>query len=280
MSFENKKKHLEDFVDFSADMGILYVVMKVLSAVVMAPVNLARHPIGFIRVLFGYEIPQLILSWAFIARKIRFYKRVGIQCAQCKCWVSRDVDCPVCGHSHEMLMLTKQEWDPSDDETWYAQRENFHDIVAELVCYTKTKFDDVPAGRQYHGKVFSFMENVKSRVRNQQYVLRATLGRDYPITLDDCIDRVYNPQDSIIEEARIAYLYFIKGECPELPEYLGGGSIHPQTATRKKYEKIRCPKCGGFSLPTDPHGSEQHRSCTACGNQFDYSYNTERLTRG
>lgn len=56
--------------------------------------------------------------------------------------------------------------------------------------------------------------------------------------------------------------------------------MHGQEKKRKKYQRIRCPKCNGTSrviksMTVDGIPGYQIRKCSTCGNVFDYDYATE-----
>lgn len=57
-------------------------------------------------------------------------------------------------------------------------------------------------------------------------------------------------------------------------------TVSNQCDKRKKYERIRCPKCGGIShVVSEGFLGNQIRKCNKCKHEFGYSYLSEALSQ-
>lgn len=270
----SSKQHLEKFADFALDMGIIYVTSKILAAVLMAPIKLLRNPIGYVRIIIQYYIPQILLSWVYIGRKVRFYKAVGVKCTECGCWVSKDTDCPVCGHNHGLAAPERKEWDASDEESWFAQEDNFKYTVKILMNYDENTFVCTSTEiRKSYKYMVGQLNNLKNKIDAQRLCMPK--GTD----IDSVLHQLYVTPGSIVHEAYVLYKFFIEGKAPSIAmqNYAVALPEHPQDSSRQKYQKIRCPECNKYSNPVAYNNGTELRTCVSCGHTFYYSHDRERI---
>ena len=279
MAFQDLKNRVEDFTDFSARVGGIYIVARILSAITQVLCMPFSPLVRFIKIYVCFELVQLVISPILVLHKVRLYKQIGTKCVGCGCWVSKDIDCFVCGQHHELSEPVSLEHmdaktaianEGMDAYSWMYRKENMTHMMmtlSKLITSTRTypTLDDKNMLKRLND-----FKNVASA-----YVAWAKFNHvEYTEAAHkDALYSMHGWWNMIIP----LYKYFVDNNpkaiipCPMIIPR------HAQTSTRKKYEKIKCPACGGLSTATDPNKSEQIRTCNKCGNKFEYSYLRETM---
>ena len=294
MALEGRKKQLESFVDFSANIGIAYVSSKFLAGIFGLLFNLVRRPLVSAKWYLGYVAPMWIRSPYDVYKRVQFFKQVGIQCPECGQWVSRDHNCPICGY--DLPSMAQRNADGYYRvEVPAEQAQVIKQNPADVIDYVTRLWN---LRNRYPG-----IAHDQERVRDDKYLVdaeylrfvqdyRACMARFHINLYDASAAEVYYERYLATNATKLDHLVYIAQFILEWQPSHPGERVwrnrlagtqttagHFQESTRNKYEKILCPNCRSTSISDTSAATDQRRTCTRCGHKFIYSYANEYRNR-
>lgn len=308
MSFEDRKKQVESFLSFSADIGIAYLICRFFGMIFGGIFELLKDPIVSIR-WGNIMIGEWLTSWLHYIRAVKLFKAIGVQCPQCGCWVSMDAPCPICGTdvSVKQVPMGYFNYEKEDANHWSRFGKPYYELVhdllkrnAEHLAYKKINKPAIDPSYLYTEdcKVFNYIRKLECRFKNfcwsktdapmfnDSVDFRFTSIQGYANYLPAFADTLFaNAHERDLLLYVYQYLFVWKPAHPNDRDWQKNSDLytdqfsiqhtHYQEKDREKYQKVRCPVCGGFSNPQDAHNAEQERTCSSCGHNFHYSRTIE-----
>ena len=312
MAFEDKKLGVENFIDYSANVGMAALWGTVIGMIFRKPLRAVVMMIE----LSGMYLAIMLRVPYLILRRVFLFKKIGVKCEGCNSWVSSDIPCPLCGQEHgettqkkqtsqtagvpaittkaQYSSATGQELVTTHYEGYQSQDIQEYDTAADIYSLLDVfrsllfecdidhnGIEDIPSMLWHviHVVVPEVSANpaVKAKFRNPHaYLISKMLDAAKIGNAVQGLDIQGKHKERLIQSFQYEFYGIATRIITSNQSSVSG---HAQEFTRQKYERVLCPKCQSMSRVTTGDSISQSRVCTSCGHTFGYSNGLETTVR-